>query len=99
MPKVKKIFQFNYELKHTVVRDLRIVKETVGFLTVECVGYFNKNASPIDAIYDRYAVDIEFVRWEGADIKPVLEVTGSMDEIEESAVRYFANLLTDSIAA
>jgi hypothetical protein len=41
-------------------------------------------------IFDRYGVDIDFVKWKGTDIKPVLEVTGAMDEIIEAAIRYFA---------
>jgi len=41
-------------------------------------------------IFDRYGVDIDFVKWKGTDIKPVLEVTGAMDEITEAAIRYFA---------
>jgi hypothetical protein len=37
-------------------------------------------------------VDIDFVRWNGTDIRPVLEVTGGMDEITEAAIRYFARV-------
>jgi hypothetical protein len=42
-------------------------------------------------IFDRYHVDVDFVKWQGTDIKPVLEVTGAMEEIIEAAIRYFAN--------
>ena len=83
-------FRFSFPLKHKVVRDLKIVTEYVGDLQVEGVGYFNPSASRLD-IYDRYAVDIDFVRWNGTDIKPVLEVTGGMEEIIEASVRYFAS--------
>ncbi len=82
-------FSFQFPLKHKVVRDLKIVTEHVGELNIEGVGYFNPSASALD-IFDRYSVDIDFVKWNGADIKPVLEVTGAMDEIQEAAVRYFA---------
>jgi len=58
-------------------------------LEIEGVGYFNSNASLLD-IFDRFDVDIDFVKWNGTDIKPVLEVTGAMDEITEAAIRYFA---------
>ena len=88
-------FQFAYPLKYKVVRDLKIVTELVGELSVEGVGYFNPSASPID-VFDRYAVDIEFVRWNGTDIRPVLEVMGNIEDIEEAAIRHFASLLEGS---
>ena len=84
-----KEFTFHYPLKHKVVRDLKIVTEHVGDLVVEGVGYLNPSASVLD-IFDRYNVDIDFVKWNNTDIKPVLEVTGTMDEIVEAAIRYFA---------
>jgi hypothetical protein len=92
MSKLKKSFVFHYPLKHKVVRDLKIVTEHVGDLIIEGVGYFDPSASPID-VFDRYTVDIDYVKWNGTDIKPVLEVTGNMDEMEEAAIRYFAHSL------
>jgi len=89
MRKTSKEFSFHFPLRQKVVRDLRIVTEQVGELEVEGIGYFNPAASVLD-IFDRYTVDIEFVKWKGTDIRPVLEVTGGMDEIQEAAVRYFA---------
>jgi len=83
-------FRFNYPLKNKVVRDLKVVTEHVGDLEVEGVGYFNPSASMLD-IFDRYSVDIDFVKWNGTDIKPVLEVTGALDEIIEASIRYFAS--------
>ena len=88
-------FQFHYPLKYKVVRDLKIVTEQVGDLVVEAVGYFNPSASPID-VFDRYAVDLELVKWNGTDIRPVLEVMGNLEDIEEAAIRYFASLLVSS---
>ena len=90
MRNTTKDFKFYYPLKNKVVRDLKIVTEHVGDLEVEGVGYFDPSASMLD-IFDRYSVDIDFVRWNGADIKPVLEVIGGMDEIIEASIRYFAN--------
>ena len=75
-----------------MVRDLKIVTEHVGDLQVEGVGYFDPSASPID-VFDRYAVDIDTIQWNGTDIKPVLTVTGSIEEIEEAAIRAFAQSL------
>lgn len=96
MRKAKKDFMFRYPLKHKVVRDLKIVTEHVGDLEVECIGYFNPKASVLD-IFERYAVDIEWIKWNGTDIKPVLEVTGTMEEITEAAVRHFAHLLENEL--
>ena len=87
--RIHKEFTFHYPLKHKVVRNLRIVTEHVGDLEVEGVGYFDPSASVLD-IFDRYSVDIDFIRWNGTDIKPVLEVTGAMDEVVEASIRYFA---------
>lgn len=94
--KTKKEFQFTYPLKHKVVRDLKIVTEHIGDLIVEGVGYFNPSASPID-VFDRYSVDIEFIKWNGTDVKPVLEVMGEIEEIEEASIRYFAGLLENGL--
>ena len=72
-----------------MVRDLKLVTEHIGDLQVEGVGYFDPAASTLD-IFERYHVDIDFVRWNGQDIRSVLEVTGGMDEITEAAIRQFA---------
>lgn len=90
MRNTTKEFKFHFPLKHKVVRDLKIVTDHVGNLEVEGVGYFDPSASMLD-IFDRYSVDIDFVKWNGTDIKPVLEVTGGMEEIIEASVRYFAS--------
>ena len=96
MHKLKKEFVFHYPLKHKVVKDLKIVTEHVGDLVIEGIGYFDPSASPID-VFERYSVDIEFVKWNGTDIKPVLEVTGTLEDVEEAAIRYFANQLERSM--
>jgi hypothetical protein len=88
--RIHKEFTFHYPLKHKVVRDLKIVTEHVGDLVVEGVGYFDPSASVLD-IFERYSVDIDFVKWNNTDIKPVLEITGVMDDIVEASIRYFAN--------
>jgi hypothetical protein len=97
MKRIEKEFVFHYPLKHKVVRDLKIVTEHVGDLVIEGTGYFNPDASPID-VFDRYSVDIDFVKWNGTDIRPVLEVTGQLEDLEEAAIRYFANLLEQGTA-
>jgi len=83
-------FLKHYPLKHKVVSDLKIVTEHVGDLAVEGIGYFDPSASVLD-IFERYSADIDFIKWNGTDIKPVLEVTGAMDDMMEAAIRHFAN--------
>ena len=97
MKKTRKEFAFHYPLKQKVVRDLKVVTEHVGNLVIEGFGYFNPSASKLD-IFDRYAVDIDFVKWNNTDIKPVLEVTGAMDDIVEAAIRYFAYEFENNIS-
>ncbi|RYY64263.1 MAG: hypothetical protein EOO12_10120 [Chitinophagaceae bacterium] len=98
MKRIEKEFVFHYPLKHKVVRDLKIVTEHVGDLVIEGKGYFNPDASPID-VFDRYSVDIDFVKWNGTDIRPVLEVTGQLEDLEEAAIRYFAGQLENAAKA
>jgi hypothetical protein len=92
--KSTKPFSFAYPLKHKVVRDMKIITETVGELTVEGVGYFSPSES---APFERFSVDLDFVKWNGCDIKQVLEVTGGLDQIEEAAVRYVASLFENKV--
>ena len=84
--RIHKEFTFHYPLKHKVVRDLKIVTEHVGELVVEGVGYFDPSASVLD-IFERYSVDIDFVKWNDTDIKPVLEATGGIDDVVEGRIR------------
>ena len=93
--RIHKEFTFHYPLKHKVVRDLKIVTEHVGDLVVEGIGYFDPSASVLD-IFERYSVDIDFVKWNDTDIKPVLEVTGAMDDVVEASIRFFANEFENS---
>ena len=97
MRNITKEFRFSYLLKNKVVRDLKIVTEHIGDLEVEGIGYFDSSASLLD-IFDRYSVDIDFVKWNGTDIKPVLEVTGGMDEIIDASIRYFANTFENGMS-
>src|SRR5690348_2754617 len=96
MRKISQEFSFHYPLKHKVVRDLKIVTETVGELLVEGTAYFDPSASVLD-IFDRYRADIDFVKWNGTDIKAVLEVTDSMEEIQEASVRHVASIFHQSL--
>lgn len=93
--KLQKPFEFHYPLKHKVVENLKIVTKHEGDLIVEGIAYFDPSASVLD-IFDRYSVDIDFVKWNGTDIKTVLEVTGGFDSICEEAVRYASKLFTEN---
>ena len=96
MKKTSSDFSFHYPLKHKVVRNLRIVTEHVGDLVIEGKGYFNPAASVFD-LFERYQVDIDYIRWNGTDIKAVLEVTGTLEAISEAAVRYFAASMENAV--
>ena len=90
--RISKAFRFSYPLQHKVVRNCRLVSEHVGDLMVEGMGYYNPQVSLLDTDNNRYDADIDFVKWNGTDIRPVLELSGMMDDITEAAVRYAAAL-------
>ena len=96
MKKIRKEFTFNFPLRHNVVRDLKIVTETICILEVECVGYFDPSVSKLN-IHDRYSVDIDFIRYEGKDIKPVLDVTELTCDIEEAALLKLAEITSSKL--
>jgi hypothetical protein len=84
-------FSLSYPLIQKVVRDLKIVSETIGELTLTGTAYMDPTVPQIE-VEDRYTVDIDFVRHEGHDIKAVLEVTGGMEEIEAYCIRKVARM-------
>lgn len=98
MQQIKREFSFPYKLTHKVVRDLKLQDETIGELMVDCVGFFNPNVSPID-VHDRYSVEIDFIRWNGTDIKAVCDFFDATSDILDAATRYFANLIDNSKVA
>lgn len=97
MKKVKKEFSFRFPLNHKIVRNLRIVNEHVGDLQVEGFVSFDPSVSLLSHLEERYAVDIDFIRWNGTDIKPVLELTGLLDDIQDAALRYSATLFQPAL--
>lgn len=90
--KLRQEFEFNYPLKQKKVRDLKIVTDYVGDLIITGTAYCDPSISAIDLEGDRYSVDIDFVKWNGTDIRPVLEVMGVMDDIEEAVLRNASRL-------
>jgi hypothetical protein len=96
MRKRTKEFLFHYPLKQQMVRNLRIVTEHIGDLEVEGIGYFNPSASVLNSS-ERFRVDIDSVKWQGTDIRPVLELAGIMDDISEAAIRHFAREFENSL--
>lgn len=97
MAKKQQTFQFDFPLRKKEVRDLRIVTVDVGSLRVIGTGCLNPYASSLDP-FSRYAAEITSVDWMGQDIKPVLEVTGGMEEIQEEALRFVAYLFEKEVA-
>jgi hypothetical protein len=94
MSKISKSFEFAMPLTHKVVRDLKIITEHVGDLIISGAAYCNTHESVISS--DRYDVDIDFIKWQGQDIKPVLEVIGDMNECGEAALQHAAYLFADA---
>lgn len=90
--RVTREFSFQYPLTRKVVRNYRIVTERIGDLVIEGTAYFNPAVSPFDTEQNRYDVDIDFIKWDGTDIRPVIEVSGMLDDITEAAMRYVPGL-------
>ena len=90
-------FRFTYTLTKQAVRDLKIVVDKLS-LEVSGTGYFYPNNSVLD-IHDRFSADIDYVVYHGKDVKELLDFTGSLEEIEEAAVKYVAKIFTEKIAA
>ena len=97
MKKLQKEFGFSFPLSHKIVRNLRIVKEHIGDLAVEGSVTFHPSVGRLTSLEDRYEVEIDFIKWNGTDIKPVLELTGLMDEVQEAAMRYCVSLVEENI--
>lgn len=92
MAKKQQNFEFLFPLTHKVVEDGRVVTKHVGDFLVIGVAYFNENVSVID--FDRYTVDLDFIKWGGTDIKDVLEITAdnTLSEIYDAAVQHASGL-------
>lgn len=92
MKKATQNFDFQFPLNHKIVRNLKIVNEHIGDLQIEGSAAVNPSVSVLSHLDERYTVDIDFVKWNDTDIKPVLELTGLMEDIQEAALRYCASL-------
>jgi hypothetical protein len=92
--KLQQDFEFAYPLTREVVRSLRLTKEHIGDLLVQGTAYCYTGA-PLTEPHERYTADIDFVRWNGTDIKDVLLVTGFLADLEEMAVQHAAKFLFD----
>lgn len=91
-------FNISYPLYRKVVKDLKIVTEKVGTLQVTGTGYNDTNTPNID-VFEKYSVDIDFVYWNGTDIKEVLDYTDGLEEVEEYCIKYVARLFDQQKAA
>jgi hypothetical protein len=97
MRQAPKPFDFQFPLNHKVVRNLKIVNEHIGNLQVEGSASLNPSVSILSHLEERYNIDIDFVKWNGTDIKPVLELSGLMDDIQEAALRHCASLFETTL--
>lgn len=97
MRQATKSFEFSFPLNHKIVRNLKIVNEHIGDLQVEGSASLDPSVGILSHLDERYTVDIDFVKWNGTDIKPVLELTGLMDDIQEAALRYSVSLFQNPL--
>ena len=97
MRQATKNFDFQFPLNHKIVRNLKIVNEHIGDLKVEGSASLNPSVSILRHLDERYTVDIDFVMWNVTDIKPVLELTGLMDDIQEAALRHCVSLFQNPL--
>lgn len=82
---IRKNQTFTFPLNRKVVRNLRIVTEHIGDLEVTYTGYCNTAYSNLEPD-ERYSVDIESITFNGAEVLPLIDGLGSLDEIIESAL-------------
>jgi hypothetical protein len=101
--KQEKPFSFQFHLQTREVRNLRIVPITVGFLEISGTSYFYPSVRLEDFENGeaRYEVDIDFIKWDGVDIKPVVEgfAEDLFGNIYEAAVQYASHLFSQNEAA
>lgn len=95
--KLKKHFDITYNLKKEVVRDLKIVTDILP-LNICGTFYCNTNAS-VSEPYERYDVDIDYILYKGADVKELLDFTGTTEDIEcqiiKLAPKYFEPAISE----
>lgn len=87
MTKLTQDFQISYPVQKRTIVGLRIKSEHVGDLIVTGTAYQYETG---------HSVDIDFVRWNGTDIRPVLEVTGGMEQIEEYILQRASKFFTQT---
>jgi hypothetical protein len=84
--KISKNFEIIYPLRRRTVSDLKIVSDHLGDLIVTGKAYCDPTSLTTE-LHERISLDIDFVKFNGTDIKPVLEVGEQMEEIEEFCLR------------
>jgi hypothetical protein len=94
MVKIKKNFEITYPIKTKVVRDLKIVTEHVGDLMVSGTAYCDPATFQCDSC-EKISVDIDFIKWNGTDIKAVLHGFDTLEEIQSYCEREASKLFTN----
>jgi hypothetical protein len=84
-PPTTKAFLFVFPLNRKVVRDLKIVTEHITDLRVSGTAYNNSFG---------YDADIDFILYDGKDVRPLLEGFDAMDEVYEAAIAHAEYLFT-----
>lgn len=88
--KLFKSFQFIFPYNKIVFKNGRKQYEHIADLTIEGVAEHWPNVSKMEPAHDRFNVDIDFVKYNGIDVKPLLEESALMDEISDAAFNHAA---------
>lgn len=90
-------FSFDFPLIERGWKKGRVTTTHVGTLNISGIAYKDTRISILES--GRYTADIDFVMFNGTDIKPVLFAMDKMEEIEQAAEQHAAFVFsTDQMA-
>lgn len=93
MAKISIPFEMNYPVKVPGIKNLRMVTDHAGDLTIKGTAYLNPDISALSP-GKRIHVDIDFIEWNGVDIMPVLDSFHDTELIQEYAEKKAILLFT-----
>jgi hypothetical protein len=86
--KISKPFEFEFPVTQKLVRNLRVVTECVGNLQISGMAYMDPYESILSE--DRYGFDFDYIKWNGVDVRPLLEAIGDMNLLAEATLSHAA---------
>lgn len=97
LQKKQKQFSFLFPLNKKSVKNLRIVTTHIGDLEISGVAYFNPRVSLLDNEERRFYADVDSVKWNGAEVKDLLEAIDQLEEMKDAADAHAHTLFSDVI--